>query len=69
MAKGCGSLKKRGQSFSCTVSTFFHFISSSKKEDLLAIDYVDSKADRFVCSEIQSLREELKVLLEIDPRH
>lgn len=34
---------------------------SSKKESLVAIDHEDSKADRFVCSEIQSLIEELKV--------
>lgn len=62
MTKGCGTLKKwEAKAFSCIVSTFFHFMFSSKNESLVAIDHEDSKADRFVCSEIQSLIEELKV--------
>lgn len=70
MTKGYGSLKKlEAKVFNCIVSTFFHFMSSSKKENLLAIDHEDNKTDRFVCSEIQSLSEKLKVLLEIKPRH
>lgn len=61
--------KWEAKAFSCIGNASFHFTSSSKYEDQLTINNEGGKADRFVRSEIQSLRKELKGLLETDPKH